>query len=84
VIFLGLHEDETSLPANTLVRSEIAVQGSFCYSQANFATALRLLQTDLVPAAESWLTIRTLEEADASFAQLIDDPGDLTKIVLRL
>ena len=26
-IFLGLHEDEASLPGNTIVRSEIAVQG---------------------------------------------------------
>ncbi len=84
VIFLGLHEDETSVPANTIVRSEITVQGSFCYTQVNFTTALRLLQTGLLPAAESWLTIRTLEEADASFAQLIDAPADLIKIVLRL
>ncbi len=84
VIFLGLHEDETSVPANTIVRSEITIQGSFCYTQANFTTALRLLQTSLVPAAESWLTIRTLEDADASFAQLIDVPADLTKIILRL
>ena len=84
VIFLGLHEDATTVPANTIVRSEITIQGSFCYTQTNFTTALRLLQTGLVPAAASWLTIRTLEEADASFAQLIDAPADLTKIVLRL
>lgn len=83
-IFLGLHEDETSLPINTIVRSEIGIQGSFCYSQTNFTAALRLLAEGFLPAAESWLTLRTLDEANASFAQLIDAPADITKIVLRL
>lgn len=84
VIVLGLHEDETSLPINTIVRSEISVQGSFCYSQENFTTAIRLLEERLLPDAESWLTMRTLEEANDSFVQLIDAPADITKVVLQL
>lgn len=84
VIFLGLHEDETSLAINTIVRSEISIQGSFCYSRTDFTVALRLLAEGFLPDAESWLTLRPLEEADASFAQLIDAPADITKIVLRL
>lgn len=83
VIFLGLHEDETSLAINTIVRSEIGIRGSFCHSQANFTAALRLLAEGFLPAAASWLTLRPLDEADASFAQLIDAPADITTIVLR-
>ncbi|MGN6359860.1 MAG: zinc-dependent alcohol dehydrogenase [Thermomicrobiales bacterium] len=82
-IFLGLHQDETAIAGNLIVRSEITVQGSYCYGQANFSTALRLLQEDFLPAAASWLTVRPLAEANASFAQLIDVPGDITKVILR-
>jgi L-iditol 2-dehydrogenase len=82
-VFLGLHQDETAVAANWIVRAEITVQGSYCYSQANFTTALRLLRDGFLPAAATWLTIRPLAEANASFAQLIDAPGEITKVVLR-
>ncbi len=84
VIFLGLHEDEVSLPGNTIVRSEITVQGSFCYSRANFLGAMQLLQEGRIPSAESWVTLRPLEEAGASFDQLIDAPADTAKVILQL
>jgi threonine dehydrogenase-like Zn-dependent dehydrogenase len=82
-IFLGLHQDETALAGNLIVRAEITVQGSYCYSQANFSTALRLLQEPFLTTTASWLTVRPLSEANASFAQLIDAPGDITKVILR-
>lgn len=82
-ISLGLHEDETSLAINTIVRAEIGIRGPFCYSQANFTAALRLLVEGFLPAAASWLTLRPLDEADAGFAQLIDAPADIATIVLR-
>lgn len=83
-IFLGLHEDEVRLPGNTIVRSEIVVQGSFSYTRANFRDAMQLLADGLVPDPETWTTLRPLSEADASFAQLIDAPGETTKVILRL
>jgi L-iditol 2-dehydrogenase len=83
-IFLGLHEDEVCLPGNTIVRSEIAVQGSFCYTQANFLAAMRMLREGLIPSGDSWLTLRPLEEAGPSFDQLIDAPAGTTKVVLQL
>ncbi|MFN8516841.1 MAG: galactitol-1-phosphate 5-dehydrogenase [Thermomicrobiales bacterium] len=82
-IFLGLHEDEVTLAGNTIVRSEITVQGSFCYTQANFTTAMRLLQDGAIPDVASWLTIRPLEEANASFLELIDAPAGTIKVILR-
>jgi 2-desacetyl-2-hydroxyethyl bacteriochlorophyllide A dehydrogenase len=83
VIFIGLHEDETSLPGNHIVRSEIEVKGAFCYTQANFAASIRLLADDFLPDNASWVDLRGLEDADRSFGQLIDDPSSAIKIVLR-
>ncbi len=83
VIFTGLHEDETSIPGNYVVRQEISIQGAFCYTQSNFAAAIRLVADGLIPPAEEWISIRPLEAADSSFAQLIDTPSAATKIVLR-
>ncbi len=83
VVFIGLHEDETTVPANHIVRSEITVQGSFCYTQANFTGALRLLAHEFGPLDRSWIAMRPLGDADASFAQLIDNPSAATKIVLQ-
>jgi len=82
VVFTGLHEDATTLPGNTIVRSEINIHGAFCYTQANFQAAVRLIGDGIVPDNADWLTIRPLEEADASFAQLIDRPSTVTKVVL--
>lgn len=83
VIFLGLHEDEVCLPGNTIVRSEITVQGSFCYSRANFLAAMEMIAAGMLPGTESWLTLRPLAEAGPSFDQLIDAPADTTKVILR-
>ena len=83
VVFTGLHVDETSLPCNTIVRSETNIHGAFCYTQNNFAAAVRLIGDGIVPTDVDWLTIRPLEEADASFAQLIDQPSTVTKVVLQ-
>jgi threonine dehydrogenase-like Zn-dependent dehydrogenase len=82
VVFTGLHEDETSLPCNTIVRSETNIHGAFCYTQHNFASAVRLISDGIVPANADWLTLRPLDEADASFAQLIDQPSTVTKVIL--
>jgi threonine dehydrogenase-like Zn-dependent dehydrogenase len=83
VIFIGLHEDETALPGNHIVRSEIEVKGAFCYTQANFAASIRLLADGFLPPNDSWVELRGLEDADRSFGQLIDDPSSAIKIVLQ-
>jgi len=40
LVLAGLHTDETRLPLNAVVRSEIAIVGAFAYSPAHFNTAL--------------------------------------------
>lgn len=83
VIFIGLHEDATTLPGNHIVRAEIEVKGAFCYTQANFAASIRLLADGFLPDHAGWVDLRGLEDADRSFGQLIDDPSSAIKIVLQ-
>lgn len=82
VIFIGLHEDATTIPGNTIIRSEIEIKGSFCYTANNFAASIRLLGTGFVPDPTAWVDLRGLEETGPSFDQLIDDPSSAIKIVL--
>jgi len=83
VVFIGLHQDETSIPGNYVIRSEIEITGAFCYTQNNFASSIRLLASGFLPASESWVDLRGLEDTDRSFVQLIDDPSSAIKIVLK-
>jgi threonine dehydrogenase-like Zn-dependent dehydrogenase len=83
VIFIGLHEDESSIPGNLIVRSEITVQGAFCYTQANFSASIRMLASGFLKADETWVEIRPLDQTDESFRQLIETPSAAAKIVLR-
>ena len=83
VVFTGLHVDDTTLPGNTIVRSETNIHGAFCYTQQNFAAAVKLIAGGIVPESADWLSIRPLAEADASFAQLIDRPSEVTKVILQ-
>jgi len=59
------------------------VAGSFAYTQADFDTAVTMLADGDVAPSASWLQERNLEECDESFAELIDRPPAVSKIVLR-
>jgi threonine dehydrogenase-like Zn-dependent dehydrogenase len=83
VVLVGLHEAESPFEANHIVRGEIRVAGSFAYTQADFDTAIAMLAAGDVKPAESWLEERDLEECGDSFAQLIDDPPPVSKIMLH-
>jgi threonine dehydrogenase-like Zn-dependent dehydrogenase len=83
VVFIGLHEDDTTIPGNSIVRSEIEIKGAFCYTQNNFASSIRLLADGFLPESSSWVDLRGLDAADRSFGQLIDDPSSAIKIVLQ-
>ena len=50
VVLLGLHEDETALPFHRVVRDQVALQGSFAYTDADFASALDLLAKEISQA----------------------------------
>ncbi|MGQ9829408.1 MAG: zinc-binding dehydrogenase [Roseiflexus sp.] len=84
VVFIGLHEEESMIPANYIVRQEITVTGSFTYSNADFARALALLAEGRVPLAGNWLEERPLAAGPAAFEELLDGTTHAAKIVLRV
>lgn len=84
VVFIGLHEEESMVAANYIVRQEIAVIGSFTYSDADFARALDLLAEGSVSLDGDWLEERPLAAGPAAFEELIAGATRAAKIVLRV
>lgn len=83
-VFLGLHDETSTLAANYLVRSEVTVQGSFAYSAADFARAFELIVAGALPLGGGWLEERPLVAGAQSFEELLAGSAAATKIVLRV
>src|SRR5688572_27256505 len=60
VVLIGLHDEESVLPANYLIRQEITVTGSFAYTDSDFAQAIDLLVRGVVQPDVDWLEERPL------------------------
>lgn len=82
VVLMGLHEDETSIPTNYIIRQEITLVGSFCYSREDFTTAVDMISRGLVAPSHEWLIERPLSQGQMSFEELIAGKAEYTKIVL--
>ncbi|PYI54309.1 zinc-dependent alcohol dehydrogenase [Paenibacillus flagellatus] len=83
VVFTGLHEAESKLPINDMIRGEIATIGAFAYSEHDFATAVSWIaqgRVSLLP----WTVTSPLEEGGACFEKLVEGPGKVAKILLTL
>jgi threonine dehydrogenase-like Zn-dependent dehydrogenase len=83
-VWIGLHEEESSLPAHILIRNEISVTGSFAYANADFERALELQQRGLFAPAADWLEERPLEAGADAFAELVEGKARAAKILLRV
>jgi threonine dehydrogenase-like Zn-dependent dehydrogenase len=81
MIFVGLHEEESPIPANLVIRSEIMLQGSFAYTALNFITALDWLAAGRIEI-DPWLIKAPLAEGRDCFERLLDKPGPVAKILL--
>jgi threonine dehydrogenase-like Zn-dependent dehydrogenase len=81
VIFTGLHEEESPIPANYIIRSEICIQGSFAYSTLDFEDALNWLAEGRIEI-EPWLIRAPLAEGGSCFERLLNQPGPVAKILL--
>jgi 2-desacetyl-2-hydroxyethyl bacteriochlorophyllide A dehydrogenase len=79
VMAVGLHSDMTSLPLNTLVRSEVSIRGVFAYPVATFRTALRWLAEHRIGLRDG-VVVAPLSEGDSWYQRLID--GDAAAKVL--
>lgn len=83
VIFTGLHEADSKLPINDIIRNEVNMKGAFAYANEDFVTALQWIEQGkirMLPWAES----APVQEGGACFEKLISGPGKLAKIFLSL
>lgn len=83
IVYIGLHDEASPLAANYLVRQEVAIQGSFAYTPADFARAIDLLAAGVVTPTPDWVTEQPLAAGAAAFAGLVDGSITMPKIVLR-
>lgn len=81
VVFTGLHEAESKLSVNDMIRNETWAKGAFAYSQDDFETALLWIsqgRTNLLP----WSETASLAEGGNCFEKLLSGPGKTAKIFL--
>lgn len=81
VIFTGLHEEESPLQANYIIRNEINIQGSFAYTPLDFADAFDWLAQGRIEI-DPWLLKAPLGQGGAMFEKLLSNPGPVAKILL--
>ncbi|MCR2821715.1 galactitol-1-phosphate 5-dehydrogenase [Lederbergia panacisoli] len=83
VVFSGLHQNESSLPINDIIRNEIKMFGAFSNNRADFETALQWISEGRVNIMP-WTIHAPLEDGSACFEKLISNPGKTAKIMLTL
>jgi len=81
VIFTGLHDEESNIQANLVIRSEINIQGSFAYTPLDFENAFAWLAAGRIEI-DQWLVKAPLAEGGACFERLLGKPGPVAKILL--
>jgi 2-desacetyl-2-hydroxyethyl bacteriochlorophyllide A dehydrogenase len=81
--FLGMGENETSLPFIDMIRNEQAIFTSFAYTPADFAESVRLIESGTGPLLK-WMETRPLEEGQESFLKMTHNPGGTLKLLLRI
>lgn len=83
LLFLGLGENDTSLPWVDMVRNEQSVFTSFAYAPRDFAASVALVESrrlDLKP----WTETRPLNEGQAAFEKMARQPGPTLKMMLKV
>ena len=80
-LLLGLDHGPTSFDFFDLIRREVRLQTSFAYTDSDYREALNFVISNESRFAP-WTDIVGLDEGQASFQRLIDNPGDTMKIAL--
>ncbi len=71
VSWVGLHEAESSLPINDLIRREIVSYGSFAYNPLDFKVALDGLASGRFALRPEWTRVEPLSAGKACFEELL-------------
>lgn len=83
VCFSGLHEADSSLPINTMIRNEISTYSAFAYTPCDFTDALQWLKEKKVSILQ-WSKIQPLEQGQDCFEKLLHSPGNVAKFILAI
>jgi threonine dehydrogenase-like Zn-dependent dehydrogenase len=81
VVLVGLHEEESPMPINMIIRREVNLLGSFSYTPNIFAEALRWIADERI-VIDPWLIKAPLAEGRECFERLLGRPGPVAKILL--
>ncbi|MGC9135530.1 galactitol-1-phosphate 5-dehydrogenase [Caldivirga sp.] len=82
VVFVGLHDNEVSIPGNLIVRSEIEIKGSFSYTDEDFRRAVNIIESGLLDPREGWVDVRPLERGQETFTELAGAETRYVKVML--
>src|SRR3954465_3926829 len=82
-VWLGMHEQEATVPAFDLVVREQSVHGSFAYTNPEFARALGLLESGLLDPGVSRRAFPLAESADVFRGLLAGSSDGFLKAIVR-
>ncbi|NEU30912.1 galactitol-1-phosphate 5-dehydrogenase [bacterium LRH843] len=83
ILNIGLGINETPLPINDQIRSEITIMGTFSYTKQDFKDAIQLLEEGKI-THEGWSEVRPLEAGQDAFTELVNGQVVNSKIFLDL
>src|ERR687893_676744 len=81
VVFIGLHDDDTTLSYHGVVRGQLDLQGSYAYTAEDYEQALEWLVEGRAGIGEL-PPVLPLEEGPDAFAELVRGPSAQIKIFL--
>lgn len=81
-LLLGLDEDVSSFDFSVVLRREVRLQCSYCYTERDFAAAFDFVCSEAADFSP-WTDIVPLEQGQSAFERLIHNPEDRLKIVLQ-
>ena len=80
-VFVGLHDDDTTLGFHDVVRGQLDLQGSYAYTAEDYEQALEWLVAGRAGIGEL-PPILPLEEGPGAFAELVKGPSSKIKVFL--
>jgi len=81
VVFIGLHDDETTLGFHGVVRGQFGLLGSYAYTAEDYEQALEWLVEGKAGIGEL-PPVLSLEEGPGAFADLVGGPSSQIKVFL--
>ena len=81
VVFVGLHEDDTTLGFHSIVRGQFDLQGSYAFTADDYGQAVEWLVAGRAGIGEL-PPVLPLEEGPDAFARLVEGPSGQIKVFL--